>query len=78
MSVMFVLVPVALFVVGLAIAAYAWAARRGQFDDLTTPAMRMLHDEDSTGPGTSSRPLQRKDPLDRRAEDPGDLEGKEE
>lgn len=51
MSVMFVLVPVALFVVGLAIVAYVWAARRGQFDDLETPAMRILHDEEpSPGP----------------------------
>ena len=48
MSVMFVLVPVALFVVGLAIAAYIWAAWRGQFDDLKTPALRMLHDEESS------------------------------
>jgi cbb3-type cytochrome oxidase maturation protein len=48
MSVMYLLVPVALFVVGLAVVAYIWAARRGQFDDLETPAMRMLHDEDST------------------------------
>ena len=47
MSVMFVLVPVALFVVGLAIGAYIWAARRGQFDDLKTPAMRILHDDES-------------------------------
>jgi cbb3-type cytochrome oxidase maturation protein len=45
---MFVLVPVALVVVGLAVAAYIWAARRGQFDDLHTPALRMLHDEEST------------------------------
>jgi cbb3-type cytochrome oxidase maturation protein len=48
MSVMFLLVPVMLLVVGLAVAAYVWAARRGQFDDLRTPAMRILHDEEST------------------------------
>jgi len=54
MSVMFVLVPVALFVVGLAIVAYVWAARRGQFDDLETPAMRILHDEESS-PGPKPR-----------------------
>ena len=47
MSVMYLLVPVALFVVGLAVAAYIWAARRGQFDDLTTPALRMLHDDEA-------------------------------
>jgi cbb3-type cytochrome oxidase maturation protein len=45
MSVMFVLVPVALAVVLVAVVAFVWAARRGQFDDLTTPALRALHDE---------------------------------
>ncbi len=50
MSVMYVLVPVALFVVGLAVVAYVWAARRGQFDDLETPAMRMLHDDEPAPP----------------------------
>ena len=47
MSVLFVLVPVALAVVGAALWAYLWAARRGQFDDLETPALRLLRDEDS-------------------------------
>jgi cbb3-type cytochrome oxidase maturation protein len=42
---MYVLVPVALVVVLAAVIAYVWAARRGQFDDLTTPAIRALHDE---------------------------------
>ena len=45
MGVMFVLVPVALVVVLVAVVAYIWAARRGQFDDLTTPAIRALQDE---------------------------------
>ena len=31
---------------GIAVGAFAWAARRGQFDDLETPAIRMLHDDD--------------------------------
>lgn len=47
MSVLFVILPVVLIVVLGAVLAYAWAARRGQFDDLDTPAIRMLHgDED--------------------------------
>jgi cbb3-type cytochrome oxidase maturation protein len=46
MSVLFVLVPAALALVGAAIAAYVWAARRGQFDDLTTPAIRAALDDD--------------------------------
>jgi cbb3-type cytochrome oxidase maturation protein len=45
-SVVFLVLPLALVVVLAAVAAFAWAARRGQFDDLETPAIRMLHDED--------------------------------
>ena len=45
MTVLFVVVPVALLLVGVAIAAYVGAARRGQFDDLVTPALRALHDD---------------------------------
>jgi cbb3-type cytochrome oxidase maturation protein len=44
-SVLFVLVPVALLVAGGFVAAYVWASRSGQFDDLTTPAMRALHED---------------------------------
>ena len=45
MSVMYVIVPLALLVVFAAVAAYLWAARHGQFDDLSTPALRVLHDD---------------------------------
>lgn len=45
MSVLFLVVPLALLLVGVAVAAFAWAARRGQFDDLTTPALRALQDD---------------------------------
>ena len=48
MSVIFVVLPLALVLVGVAVAAYVWAAKRGQFDDLDTPALRMLHDDDAT------------------------------
>ena len=50
MSVIFIVLPLALIVVLAAVAAFTWAARRGQFDDLETPAIRMLHDEDEEGP----------------------------
>jgi cbb3-type cytochrome oxidase maturation protein len=46
MTVLFLVLPLALMFAGLAIAAFIWAARRGQFDDLTTPAFRMLHDDE--------------------------------
>ncbi len=50
MSVLFVLVPVALLLVIIFVAAYAWSSRSGQFDDLTTPAMRALHDDTPRAP----------------------------
>jgi len=59
-SVLYVLVPIALVIVAAAIAAYVWAARRGQFDDLTTPAMRVLHD-DEEGEERAEEPVERKD-----------------
>lgn len=45
MSVIFIVLPLALLVVLAAVIAFAWAAKRGQFDDLTTPAMRALHED---------------------------------
>ena len=47
MSVIYLVLPIALLLLAGAIAAYAWAARRGQFDDLKTPAMRALDDDDA-------------------------------
>jgi len=46
MSVVLVVLPLALLVVLAAVFAFLWAVRHGQFDDLTTPALRMLHDEE--------------------------------
>lgn len=46
MSVLYIVVPAALLLVIGAIAAFVWAARRGQFDDVTTPAMRAVQDDD--------------------------------
>ncbi|MCZ7582334.1 MAG: cbb3-type cytochrome oxidase assembly protein CcoS [Deltaproteobacteria bacterium] len=31
------------------VVAFILAARKGQFDDLKTPAMRVLHDDEETG-----------------------------
>lgn len=46
MSVLYIVVPVALVLVGGALCAFLWAARRGQFDDVTTPAVRAVLDDD--------------------------------
>ncbi len=49
-SVIYLVLPLALILVGLAVGAFVWAARRGQFDDLTTPGMRALHDDPDPPP----------------------------
>ena len=45
MSIIFLILPVTLVLCGGAVLAFAWATRSGQFDDLETPAIRLLHDE---------------------------------
>jgi cbb3-type cytochrome oxidase maturation protein len=45
-SVMFILLPVALIFSGAAFLVFLWAARAGQFDDLETPGLRILHEDD--------------------------------
>ncbi len=51
-SILFVVLPLAVLIVGAAVAAFVWAARQGQFDDTHTPAVRMLHDDDGDGSTT--------------------------
>ncbi|HVZ48372.1 MAG TPA: cbb3-type cytochrome oxidase assembly protein CcoS [Gemmatimonadaceae bacterium] len=60
MSVLYVLIPLALAIVVVAVVAYVWSARSGQFDDLETPALRPLIDEESKAPSRRvSRPPHR-------------------
>jgi len=67
MSIVYVLIPLGLVLVGFAAWAFFWAVGSGQFDDLDTPGWSVLVDEnpaaaesdqaagdeaDSQGPGT--------------------------
>lgn len=45
MNILFLLVPLAFVMVIGAIVAFRWATRSGQFDDLDSPAIRMLDDD---------------------------------
>lgn len=47
MSVLYLVVPLALLIAACWVAAFAWAVRGGQMDDLDTPQARMLHDDDA-------------------------------
>ena len=46
MSILYVLIPLALIVLGVAVWAFFWAVGSGQFDDLETPAIQVLTDDD--------------------------------
>jgi cbb3-type cytochrome oxidase maturation protein len=46
MEAIFVLLPLALLIAAVAVGFFVWAARTGQFDDLDTPALRILFDDE--------------------------------
>lgn len=50
MSIIYVLVPVASLLAAAAVWAFIRAVRGGQFDDLDTPPVRMLHDDEPEPP----------------------------
>lgn len=46
MSIIFILLPLSLFLALVALIAYIWAVKNGQFEDLKTPAMRAVFDDE--------------------------------
>jgi len=46
MSVIYIVLPLALVLAGIGLWAFIWSVRQGQLDDLDTPAVRMLHDDE--------------------------------
>lgn len=49
MSVIYILLPLAIVMAGVALGAFFMSVRRGQFDDLDTPPVRAIFDDDDTG-----------------------------
>lgn len=45
MPALYIMIPVALLIVGSAIAVFFWAVDSGQYDDLDSPAHSILFDE---------------------------------
>ncbi len=50
MTILLLLIPLALVVLSLAVAAFFWASNSGQFDDLESPALSILLDDDRQPP----------------------------
>jgi cbb3-type cytochrome oxidase maturation protein len=53
MDVLVFLIPIALFLGGIGLAAFIWSLKSGQFEDLDGAAMRILNDDEQsdTKPG---------------------------
>ena len=69
MNAVFVLLPLALMVAGAAVALFIWAVRSGQYDDLDTPPVRMLFDDEA--PPAKRRPDPAQSPDEPVAVSPG-------
>lgn len=51
MEIIYILIPVSLVLLGVALWGFFWAVRSGQFDDLDSPAYRVLMEEDRSRDG---------------------------
>lgn len=49
MTILIVLIPLGLVLLGIAIAAFVWAVSNGQFDDLEGEGARILFEDDRPG-----------------------------
>ena len=68
MSMLYILIPLAVILLGFAVWALVWAIRNGQFDDLESHAWSVVLDDDQKPPG---------DPEETPGTDPDTRTGKE-
>lgn len=54
MASLLLLIPLGLALLGAAVWAFFWAADHGQFDDLDTPAIRILQEDEAPPPAHGS------------------------
>lgn len=50
MVILLMLIPLSLVLLAAAVGAFVWAVRKGQFDDLDTPALDILRDDPPAAP----------------------------
>jgi len=62
MTIIYVLIPIGLLLLALGIWAFFWASGSGQYDDLESPAWRILMDDDSRPPRAPETDADDKDP----------------
>ncbi|MDZ7768407.1 MAG: cbb3-type cytochrome oxidase assembly protein CcoS [Woeseiaceae bacterium] len=54
MSILYLLIPLGLILLAAAIWAFFWAVGSGQFDDLDSPAWRVVMDDDRAPPAAGT------------------------
>ena len=62
MSIVYVLIPLGLMLVGIGLWAFFWAVGNGQFDDLDSPGWSVLEDDEPRPPEPGTPTGQRPDP----------------
>lgn len=55
MTILYLLIPLGLILLALAVWAFFWAVGSGQFDDLDSPAWRVVMDDDRAPPAAPDR-----------------------
>ncbi|PJK07165.1 cbb3-type cytochrome oxidase assembly protein CcoS [Lysobacteraceae bacterium NML71-0210] len=45
MNILLALIPISLMLIAVAVAAFVWAVKRGQYEDLDTPALDILRED---------------------------------
>ncbi|RUR26634.1 cbb3-type cytochrome oxidase assembly protein CcoS [Vreelandella andesensis] len=60
MTILYLLIPLSLILLGLAVWAFFWAVKHDQFDDLEGPAHRILFDDDENDLSPEQRAARKK------------------
>jgi len=55
MNIIFILIPLGLIFLLAAVTVFFWAARSGQFDDMESPAWRIIMDDDRAPPAPETQ-----------------------
>ncbi|WP_299311712.1 cbb3-type cytochrome oxidase assembly protein CcoS [uncultured Halomonas sp.] len=76
MSILYLLIPLSLILLGLAVWAFFWAVKHDQFEDLEGPAHRILFDEDENDlpPEERQRRREARERASRERQESGDEE----
>lgn len=69
MAALYILIPVAVVLVALAIWVFFWAVDSGQFDDLDGPAHSILFDDEPQRPAEDKQPVKIEEPQEQRKGD---------